>query len=237
MANILVICTANICRSPVAEALLRDRLHKRGLDDWTVSSAGTWAQFSRGAADNSILVMDQYGLDIYDHTARMVKIDHLQDADLILCMETGHAEALRTEFSRYAHKVFLLIDADSADQLEAALALPVMVTNDVRAATYGEWLYGAGQGITDLVCLFIGTGVGGGVVSGGKLLEGCNNTAGELGKTTINADGRQCHCRNRGFLEAYAGGWAIGERAQEAVRSDPKAGQSLITLFKFIYCM
>jgi len=115
-------------------------------------------------------------------------------------------------------------------RLEAALALPVMVTNDVRAATYGEWLYGAGQGVADLVCLFIGTGVGGGVVSGGKLLEGCNNTAGELGHTTIITDGRQCHCRNRGCLEAYAGGWAIAERAQDAVRSDPRAGQPLIEL-------
>ena len=115
-------------------------------------------------------------------------------------------------------------------RLEEALALPVMVTNDVRAATYGEWLYGAGQGITDLVCLFIGTGVGGGVVSGGKLLEGCNNTAGELGHTTIIADGRQCHCRNRGCLEAYAGGWAIAERAQDAARSDPGAGRPLIEL-------
>jgi protein-tyrosine-phosphatase len=108
MANILVICTANICRSPVAEALLRDRLHKRGLDDWTVSSAGVWAEFSRGAADNSILVMDQYGLGINDHTARMVEKDHLQAADLVLCMETGHVEALRTEFAPYAYKVFLL---------------------------------------------------------------------------------------------------------------------------------
>lgn len=108
MAHILVICTANICRSPVAEALLRDRLQKRGLDDWTVSSAGTWAQFSRGAADNSILVMDQYGLDIHDHTARMVESDHLQAADLVLCMEAGHAEALRAEFSPDAHKVYLL---------------------------------------------------------------------------------------------------------------------------------
>jgi len=115
-------------------------------------------------------------------------------------------------------------------RLEEALALPVTVTNDVRAATYGEWLYGAGQGVADLVCLFIGTGVGGGVVSGGKLLEGCNNTAGELGHTTIIADGRQCHCRNRGCLEAYAGGWAIAERAQDAARSDPRAGQPLIEL-------
>ena len=46
----------------------------------------------------------------------------------------------------------------------------------------------------------------------------------------LASTGRQCHCRNRGCLEAYAGGWAIAERAQEAVRSDPKAGQSLITL-------
>jgi glucokinase len=114
--------------------------------------------------------------------------------------------------------------------LEEALVLPVEVTNDVRAATYGEWIYGAGQGVDDLICLFVGTGVGGGIVSGGKLLEGCNNSAGELGHLTIMTDGRQCHCRNRGCLEAYAGGWAIAERAQEAVRSDPKAGQSLITL-------
>lgn len=119
-------------------------------------------------------------------------------------------------------------------RLEEALAVPVLVTNDVRAATYGEWLYGAGQGVDDLVCLFVGTGVGGGIVSGGNLLEGCNNTAGELGHMTIIIDGRQCHCRNRGCLEAYAGGWAIGERVQEAVRNDPKAGQPLITLARSI---
>ncbi|MFC2013553.1 ROK family protein [Chloroflexota bacterium] len=115
-------------------------------------------------------------------------------------------------------------------KLEEALALPVIVTNDVRAATYGEWLYGTGQGVKDLVCLFVGTGVGGGIVSGGRLLEGCNNTSGELGHMTIVSGGRQCHCRNQGCLEAYAGGWAIGERVQEAVRNDLKAGKALITL-------
>ena len=75
-------------------------------------------------------------------------------------------------------------------RLEDAIALPVVVTNDVRAATYGEWLYGAGQGVNDLVCLFVGTGVGGGVVSAGRLLEGCSNTGGELGHMTIDADGQ-----------------------------------------------
>ncbi|NCF68708.1 MAG: low molecular weight protein arginine phosphatase [Chloroflexi bacterium] len=108
MAHILIICTANICRSPVAEALIRDRLQKRGLDDWTVSSAGTWAQIRGGAAENSVLVMAQQGLDISDHQSRMVEESHLEQADLVLCMESGHAEALRTEFSKYAYKVYLL---------------------------------------------------------------------------------------------------------------------------------
>ncbi|MBA7483000.1 MAG: ROK family protein [Dehalococcoidia bacterium] len=114
-------------------------------------------------------------------------------------------------------------------KLEEALQLPVTVTNDVRAATYGEWSYGAGQNVDDLLCLFVGTGIGGGIVSGGKLLEGCRNSAGELGHITIVTNGRKCHCRNRGCLEAYAGGWAIGERAQETAHSDLKSGQPLIT--------
>ncbi len=108
MPEILFVCTANICRSPVAEALLRDRLEKKGRADWTVSSVGTWAQRQRGASHNSILVIQQYGLDINNHIARMVTAQHLQDADLVLCMETGHAEALRFEFPENAYKVYLL---------------------------------------------------------------------------------------------------------------------------------
>jgi glucokinase len=115
-------------------------------------------------------------------------------------------------------------------ELERTLKLPVIVVNDVRAATFGEWTHGAGKGVKDLVCLFIGTGIGGGIVSGGRLLEGCCNVAGELGHMTIVAGGRPCHCPNRGCLEAYVGGWAIAERAQEAIRMDPKAGQALVAL-------
>lgn len=110
MAHILIICTANICRSPVAEGLLRDRLAKRGLDDWTVSSAGTWAMVKRGASENSVIVAKDYGLDISDHVARMVEESFLDEADLVLCMEDGHAEALRAEFPAQAHKVFMLTE-------------------------------------------------------------------------------------------------------------------------------
>lgn len=108
MAQILVVCTANICRSPVATALLKDRLDRRGLTDWEVSSAGTWAVVERGASRHSIEVMQQHGFDITGHRARMVDAAMVAEADLVLCMEVGHAEALRVEFPDEAHKVFLL---------------------------------------------------------------------------------------------------------------------------------
>ncbi|HMT19933.1 MAG TPA: low molecular weight phosphotyrosine protein phosphatase, partial [Promineifilum sp.] len=63
MANILIVCTANICRSPVAAALLRDRLRQRNLTDWQVRSAGTWAMVSRGASRSCIEVSQRNGLD------------------------------------------------------------------------------------------------------------------------------------------------------------------------------
>jgi len=108
MPHILVICTANICRSPVVEAVLRDRLHKKGLPDWTVSSAGTWAIVSRRASQFSEELMAEQGLDISNHQARMVDADRLKTADLVLCMEKGHVEALKVEFRQHAHKIHLL---------------------------------------------------------------------------------------------------------------------------------
>jgi glucokinase len=120
-------------------------------------------------------------------------------------------------------------DVPLGAELASALGLPVFVTNDVRAATWGEWLHGAGRGAHDLMTLFVGTGVGGGIVSGGRVLTGCTNTAGEIGHVTIVAGGRQCTCPNRGCLEAYVGGWAIAAQAREAAQAD-QAGRRLIDL-------
>lgn len=110
MAHILIVCTANICRSPVAAALIQDRLDKSGRQNWTVSSAGTWAQERRGAARNSIELMKAYGFDITSHQARMIEESLLREADLILCMEIGHVEALRAEFPEQAHKIHLITE-------------------------------------------------------------------------------------------------------------------------------
>lgn len=114
--------------------------------------------------------------------------------------------------------------------LSRAIGLNVAVTNDVRAATIGEWFYGAGRGHDDILCLFVGTGIGGGIVSGGRLLSGCSNNAGELGHMTLQMDGPPCHCGNHGCLEALAGGWAIARRAREAVAADRQAGAALLEM-------
>lgn len=111
MAHILVVCTANICRSPVGEALLQKKLQDEGYIDWRVSSAGTWANVTRGAAQSSIQVMETRGFDLTSHQSQLVTETHLAQADLVLCMEEGHRETLRAEFPQYSRKIHLFSEA------------------------------------------------------------------------------------------------------------------------------
>jgi len=114
--------------------------------------------------------------------------------------------------------------------LSEALGFPSVITNDVRAATWGEWLFGAGKGCDDLICVFVGTGIGGGVVSGGRMISGCGNTAGELGHITVSLHGPDCTCGNQGCMEALAGGWAIARRARSAARGIPATAAVLLEM-------
>ena len=116
------------------------------------------------------------------------------------------------------------------EMLERAIRIPTFVMNDVQAATWGEWKLGAGVGVSDMVCLFVGTGVGGGVVSGGRMLSGTSGSAGELGHTVLDYRGPTCRCGNSGCLEAHVGGWAIALRAQQAVVADPGAGSAMLAI-------
>ncbi len=90
---------------------------------------------------------------------------------------------------------------------------PVAVDNDVRAATLGEFHRGAGRPYQDLLGVFVGTGVGGGLVLTGKLRRG-RGSAGEIGHTLVKDGGRQCTCGVRGHLEAYAGRMCIEQAAR-----------------------
>ena len=91
-----------------------------------------------------------------------------------------------------------------ADLLQQEFRVPVTLANDVEAAANGELYHGAGKGCPLFVCVFVGTGIGGGIVQDGKLFRGASGTGGELGHMTVVAGGRLCPCGSRGCLEAYA---------------------------------
>lgn len=103
------------------------------------------------------------------------------------------------------------------DTIYEKTGLPVSILNDVRAITYGEWKHGAGKGVDTVAVFAIGTGVGGGLVTNGKLHLGIGGTAGELGHLTIDFNGPLCGCGNHGCVEAYASGPAIAAMGMKAV--------------------
>lgn len=89
--------------------------------------------------------------------------------------------------------------------LSSSLNLPVRVDNDVNLMTLAEWKVGAGRGVENLVCLTLGTGVGGGLVLGGRLLRGGRGWAGEIGHIPLSDSGPRCACGGRGCLERTVG--------------------------------
>ncbi len=93
--------------------------------------------------------------------------------------------------------------------LSKSFGKPVFVGNDVEVAAMGEYLYGSGRGYKNFVCVFVGTGIGSGVVQNGNMYTGFSGTAGEVGHMVVHAEGRICGCGNRGCLEAYASRTAI----------------------------
>ncbi len=113
-----------------------------------------------------------------------------------------------------------------------ALGVPVTLVNDVRALTLAELRLGAGRGACDLVCIALGTGVGGGVVIGGRLHLGLGH-AGEIGHTTVEPDGPLCGCGNRGCLDRVAGADAIaalaGQPTVAAAAEAARGGDAVAT--------
>jgi glucokinase len=96
--------------------------------------------------------------------------------------------------------------------LESATGTRVIVENDVRAAAWGEFRHGAGQGTGSLVAVFVGTGVGSGAVLNGALWHGAGNAAGEVGHTQVVIDGLPCRCGQRGCMEQYGSGSGLQRR-------------------------
>lgn len=114
--------------------------------------------------------------------------------------------------------------------LSEATGLPVVLRNDVVMATAGEWQHGAGKGAKDLVCLFVGTGIGGGAVVNGALLDGSTGCGGHFGHISVQMDGPACTCGRRGCVEAYAGGSSVARRARTALMEDLTIRSALRTM-------
>lgn len=93
--------------------------------------------------------------------------------------------------------------------------LPVSMTNDANAAAVGEMTYGAARGMKDFIMITLGTGVGSGIVIGGKLVYGHDGFAGELGHVCVERGGRQCGCGRKGCLETYCSATGVSRTAHE----------------------
>lgn len=105
------------------------------------------------------------------------------------------------------------------EKLSSHFGCPVYLGNDANLAALGEWRYGAGQGHDHLLYLTISTGVGGGVISDGHLLEGQQGLAAELGHVIVLADGPICSCGGKGHLEALASGTAIARYVEDQLKN------------------
>lgn len=112
-------------------------------------------------------------------------------------------------------------DFNLADYMSSKTGLPVYVENDLNIAVLGENWLGAGNQSNDILAVTLGTGVGGGVIAGGKIINGINGTAGEIGHITVDPNGYPCNCGRKGCLETIASATGIVRQAEKFIEDDP----------------
>jgi glucokinase len=116
------------------------------------------------------------------------------------------------------------------DKVEQRVGLPVVVENDANAAAWGEYRFGAGQGHDDVICITLGTGLGGGIIIGNKLRRGRFGVAGEFGHIRMVPDGLLCGCGSQGCWEQYASGRALVRYARQRAVAQPENAKVLLAL-------
>lgn len=114
--------------------------------------------------------------------------------------------------------------------IKDSLGIPVTIENDANAAAFGERWLGAGKNSSNLLCITMGTGIGGGIILDNKIWHGDKGMAGEIGHITVNPDGPLCNCGNYGCLEAYSSGTGIINRIIDAMKKGKKT--ALLSMIK-----
>ena len=136
----------------------------------------------------------------------------------------GVASMVEFAAGRVVYSVNLpLSEVPLRDVLQQRFGVPVVIDNDATAAAIGEYAFGAGVGTREMLMLTLGTGVGGGIICGGRPYRGFSGAAAELGHIIIDMDGLECPagCPGRGCLEAYVSGTALGAAAVAEARAKP----------------
>lgn len=115
-----MVCTGNICRSPMAEAMLRHELERRGCSDIQVASAGTWAGYGHWATPEALEVLEARGIDHSAHRSRPVEPDELAEADLVVAMTSVHLRELRGLSEAVGTKLVLMKEIAEVEMGESA---------------------------------------------------------------------------------------------------------------------
>ena len=113
------------------------------------------------------------------------------------------------------------IDVPIRDYLGKAFETGAFFDNDANGAGLAEWFFGAGKGTQDMIYLTMSSGIGGGIIAGGKLLRGKHNLAGEVGHMSIDSKGLKCNCGLVGCYEAYCGGVAMANNLRRELADKP----------------
>lgn len=138
MPNIVLVCTANQIRSPLAQEILKKLLAERGVEDgYEVTSAGTWAADDQPALPKAQQVGRDFGIDLSQHRSRMITANILEGADLVLTMENRQKEALSYEFPENKNKIYVLGELVGVTE---DISDPVMGSMDTYQRT-GQRIY------------------------------------------------------------------------------------------------
>ena len=141
----------------------------------------------------------------------------LQPCDIDSC-GVGSPGAVDFENGTVAYSCNLqFYNVNLAKMLNERLNMPVFIENDANAAAYGEYVAGVGANTKDFIAITLGTGVGGGIIVGGKIYSGFNKAGGELGHMVININGKACNCGRKGCYESYASVTALIEQTKASM--------------------
>ncbi|RNL86372.1 ROK family glucokinase [Halostreptopolyspora alba] len=123
-----------------------------------------------------------------------------------------------------------LRDDPLKERVQQRVDLPVVIENDANAAAWAEARFGAGRGSDHVICVTLGTGVGGGVIVNGEVYRGRHGVAAEIGHYRVVPYGRRCGCGNRGCWEQYASGRALVAEARDLATTNPTRAERLLKL-------